>query len=274
YDPIHDFDIYYSVAPGQDASLIDWGNGGIVGLLTEPTDLQMIAEMVYYGAAEDPYTFSITFTLHLQPAPMVTVREALWGITGQYYIVEGVVEYFFDDWWIILSDETGTIYIDANSYSSYFGHTIAVGDTIRILGMRRGYENEDYVPILDSVADLEVLSHGAAPTRTPVTMTVEEMMALDYLCPDVYNQYVSITGTVIFSGNISYPSFDIREAGMPSDATYDIQIWSNTYYDFNDVMDPLVGSVIRVEGYLIGFQYIYAPFDWIVLHVNHEVLVP
>ncbi|HRX44467.1 MAG TPA: hypothetical protein P5091_00340, partial [Acholeplasmataceae bacterium] len=144
---------------------------------------------------------------------------------------------------------------------------------VEVLGERGTFEMQDFVPIMDYAIDIQVISTGNAVNRTATTVTIDDILDIDYLCPDAYNLYVSFTGTVIFSGNIWYPSYDLREDGYINN-TYDLQIWGNTYNPFNDIMDPLVGQVIKVEGYLVGFEYIYGAFDWQVKVTTHEVMIP
>ncbi|MFA5006716.1 MAG: InlB B-repeat-containing protein [Candidatus Izemoplasmatales bacterium] len=267
----------YAPASGFESLPIDWINGGIVGLIAGAIDVDVVCTMTYVDeSGENPveYTDTFVFTIHLVPAPQVTVREALWGAVGERYVLEGVVERHFDDWWIILSDETGRIYVDASGHESWLDVPLNDGDVVRLLGTRALYEYEHYVPILDYVVDIDVVGHVELPDLAPKPMTVQDILELDYLCPDAFNQYVSITGTLVFSGNLWYPSFDIRGEGMPEDGSYDIQIWGNTYQEYNEAIYPLVGSVLRVEGYLIGYQYVYQAFDWIVLDARHAVLHP
>lgn len=270
--------IDYSLAEGFEDVPINWDNAGAVGLLSEPMDVQFVCTLtyvVYEGDTPIEYTDFFTFTLHLIPAQEATVREVLWGTLREFYVLEGIVEYHFDNWWIILSDATGTIYIDATGHEDNLGEFLSNGDVIRILGVRDTYEYENNVPVMKWIVDIDVIGHGAVPTHTPKVMTVEDMLALDYLCPDVFNQYVVIRGTVIFSGNYyGYRSYDIREDGMPETEEYDIQIWSDTYDPFNDIMDPLVGTKLQVEGYLIGYLHLYGPFEWFVMHVSHQTMEP
>ncbi len=117
---------------------------------------------------------------------------------------------------------------------------------------------------------MKVLSKNHTVDTTASHMTVEDILALDYLDPGVFNHYISFTGVVVFSGNQWYPSFDLREDGY-TDNTYDLQLWGDTYDPFNQTMYGLLGQTITVYGYLIGYEYIYQAFDWI-LYVDTYVV--
>ncbi len=275
-DEYHNAELDFTVQNATDALYFDFNNGGFVKIIPASQDVVITVTATRYDyIGEDTVisTASADFTVHLEALETSTVREVLWGEAYKSYILEGVVEMHYFDWWIILSDGSGRIYIDANGYNSYYDiPEIANGDLIQILGRKDFYEGNDYVPVMDSVIDIKVISGGHAITNTATAMTVQEILDLDYLNPDTFNQYVIITGDVIRYGSSTYPGYEIHEAGTPTDRSYNIQLYADTYMPFNDMMLAYVGDVVTVEGYLIGFEYIYDRFDWIVIYVDHEVI--
>ncbi|HBG33135.1 MAG TPA: hypothetical protein DDW82_05430 [Acholeplasmataceae bacterium] len=119
---------------------------------------------------------------------------------------------------------------------------------------------------------MELVSSNHTVDRTPITMTVEDILNIDHLNPDSFNKYISFTGTVIFTGNTWYPSYDLREDGYTI-SEYDLQMWADTYQPYLDMMAPLVGDKMTAEGYLIGFEYIYCEFDWILMYTEHVIII-
>ena len=263
---------YELVNPTQRGLLLD-SSDSLALIVHEATPVEIIATVTYYDEMEEvTYEDTATFTITILPIELSTVREVLYGVVGEYYQTKGVIQYLYEDYYMIIKDSTGLLYVEMPSdTSSYI--SLAVGDEVEVLGERGTFEMQDFVPIMDYAIDIQVISTGNAVNRTATAVTIDDILAIDYLSPDAYNLYVSFTGTVIFSGNIWYPSYDLREDGYINN-TYDLQIWGNTYDPFNDLMDPLVGQVIEVEGYLVGFEYIYGAFDWQVKVTTHEVIIP
>jgi hypothetical protein len=165
-------------------------------------DLQMGRQIGLLWRKLTPYTHSVYFTFIYNPPRWSPYGKALWGLPT-YYILVGVVVFFFEIGWIIFptrtvpSTSTRTLFLLLRSHDRR-------GDTIRILGMRRGFEKRNLRPLLDMRGSTwKFCYHEPLPPATTVTMTVEEMLAF-ILCPIVYNQYVSIIGTVLFSGTSNF----------------------------------------------------------------------
>ena len=275
-DEYHNAELDFTVQNATDALYFDFNNGGFVKIIPASQDVIITVTATRYDYEWEGTvisTASADFTVHLEALDTSTVREVLWGEAYKSYILEGVVEMHYFDLWIILSDGSGRIYIDAYGYNSYYDiPEISNGDLIQILGRKEFYEGNDYVPVMGSVLDINVISGGHPISNTPTAITVQEILDLDYLSPDAYNQYVIVTGDVIRYGSDTYPGYEIHQAGTPTDRSYNIQLYADTYMPFNDMMLAYVGDVVTLEGYLIGFEYIYDRFDWIVIYVDHEVV--
>lgn len=263
---------YSFVNPSQVGILLE-SFDSMALLVDERTSVELLATISHYDElTEFTYSDTTTITIYINPIASSTIREVLFGNVGQYYKTKGIIQYVYEDYYIIIKDETGLLYVEMpNDISSSL--TLAVGDEVEVLGERATFEMMDYVPVMDYAIDIKVLSTGHAVTQTPITMTIDDILDIDYLDPDSFNQYISFTGTVIFSGNSWYPSYDLREDGYLDD-DYDLQLWGNTDDAFNSTMNPLVGQVVEVEGYLIGFEYIYGEFDWQLKVTNVEVIIP
>lgn len=261
YDMIQETEISYSLVDEDIHGLHVSSWEAYAEIVSSLTEIQIQATILYYNDDTSVETSTtITFSIFIEPIEEVSVREVLFGNIGQYYITEGVVQYIFPEYFMIIKDETGLIYVELPGFQ-YINVAPEVGDMVKVLAMRAHFEYEDYVPVMSQTLDIIIVSSDHTITRTPVVMTIDDILALDYLDPDTFNQFISFTGQVIFSGNIWYPSYDLREIGYANE-DYDLQIWGDTYEPFNNTMNPLVGTIIRVEGYLIGFEYIYQAFDW------------
>ena len=263
YDPIQYTEVTYSlVDPLSDAILIgDWRMQ--VMMVDSYQAVDVLATISYIDPDTSvETTTTTTFTVYIEPLELSTVREVLFGRIGNYYITKGVIQYLYPENFMIIKDESGLIFVELPmAYENPI--VLEVGDEVQVLGMRRHYEFEDYVPVMGTAVDIEILSTDNAVTRTAINMNVDDILALDYLDMDTFNQYISFDGTVIFSGNQWYPSFDVREDGYTSNE-YDMQLWGDTYDPFNEMMNPKVGTDVIAYGYLIGFEYIYTEFDWIM----------
>lgn len=261
YDRVQETDISYSLVNSNIHGLHVSSWEAYAEVVTSLTEIQIVATIMYYNYETSlETTTTVTFAIFIEPIDKVSVREVLFGNIGQYYITEGVVQYIYPEYFMIIKDETGLIYVELPGFE-YINVAPEVGDKVQVLAMRANFEYEDYVPVMSQTLDIIIVSSDHTLTQTPIAMTIDAIRALDYLDPDTFNQFISFTGQVIFSGNYWYPSYDLREAGYTNE-DYDLQIWGDTYDPFNDAMDPLVGTVITVEGYLIGFEYIYQAFDW------------
>src|SRR5690606_27122646 len=119
----------------------------------------------------------------------------------------------------------------------------------------------DYVPILDEIMDIEVISSGHTILRTPIPMTIEDILAINHLSPSSFGYYIEITGTVVFSGNTWYPCYDIQQDNFNEDYALELRI-DNIDSVYYDTFNPLLGQEVTIRGYLVGYEYIYDQFDW------------
>jgi hypothetical protein len=270
-DFVHDTEFEYATTNPADAGYFDFQNG-LVKIVTAAVDISItctVSKWEYISGVNTEFSESFTFMVHLEPIAPSSIREVLWGENAKPYLIHGVVQtlYTADDWWVLVKDESGLIYVDARGYTDYLHVTLAVGDEILLLGNRTTYENEGYVPILQNVIDLRVLSGGHAIVRNAIAMTTEEILNLNYLNPDVYNRYISMTGTVVFSGNLTYPSYDLHDDSFVVD-DYDTQLWNDDYPNIDEEMNPYLNTDVAVEGYLYGFEYIFDYYDWQMIYIT------
>jgi hypothetical protein len=271
YDIVQDAEIEYDpLDPMQRSVWFDsWEIYALI--VNQPTEIDVVATITVYNEFYEPLTESITFTITIEPKEEITVRETLFGVIGEYYKTRGIIQYLFPEYFMIIKDETGLIYVELPGNEYLPINDMEVGSEVLVLGMRAHYEYEDYVPVINQVKDIMVTSSGHTINPMVVPMGVNDIINLDYLDPDTFNQYIVFEGTVIFSGNFWYPSYDIREEGY-LDETYDLQMWGDDETSFNATMNGLVGQKIRVYGYLIGYEYVYQAFDWHIKVTHYELV--
>jgi uncharacterized repeat protein (TIGR02543 family) len=271
YDMVHEAEIEYSpINPFQRAVWFDsWDIHALIVL--EDTEIDVVAAITVYDELFNPYEDQVTLTITIKPLQQQTVRETLFGHIGQYYVTKGIIVYLYPEYFMIIKDQTGLIYVEVPGSQYIPSSNHEVGDEVLVLGMRAHFEFEDYVPVINQVMDIMVISldHTVDPTAT--LMTTSDILGLDYLDPMIFNQYIIFEGTVIFSGNTWYPSYDIREEGYV-DNTYDLQMWGDDEDTFNSTMEGLVGQRIRIFGYLIGYEYVYQAFDWHIKVTHYEII--
>lgn len=263
YDPIQLTEVTYTlVDPICSAILLDEYNMQVM-IVNEYTTVEVLATIRIYDELIDDFILgTTTFTVYVDPIEVSTVREVLFGRIGEVYVTEGIIQYLYPDYFMIIKDDSGLIYVEL-PYGENNPFNLEIGDEVQVLGTRENFRYEDYVPIMGTAIDINILSEDNPINRTAISMNIDDILALDYLDPDTFNKYISFDGMVIFSGNTSYPSYDVREDGY-ADEAYDLQLYGDTYDPYNDMMDSKVGSHVVVYGYLIGFEYVYQEFDWIM----------
>ncbi|WP_262095290.1 InlB B-repeat-containing protein [Paracholeplasma vituli] len=270
YNEIHDIELTYTKKNSLDTGIYLETYYSWALWVEQETSVDVTVTMkIYNPLTQLDETRSFDITLVIQPIEISTIVEILYGVTGDTYVFEGIVEAIDPTTFMIIKDDTGRIYIELNSNRDL--PTLSIGDEVRILGLRNLYDYEDYIPVISEIYDLQILSTGHIVNPVYIPTTMADILAIDYLLPDVYNQTVSITGTVIFTGNSWYPSYDLVIDDDYS-STYSIQLIGQDYDTFNAYMDPLVGQTMTIEGYLIGFTYIYDLFDWKVVVINSTVI--
>ncbi|MDX9691204.1 MAG: InlB B-repeat-containing protein [Acholeplasmataceae bacterium] len=271
YDMVHEAEIEYTPEdPFQRAIWFDsWDMHALI-VLTD-TEIDVIASIIVYDELYNPYEDQVTLTITVKPLEQKTVKETLFGNIGQYYVTKGIIQYLYPEYFMIIKDQSGLIYVEIPGAEYLPASSHQIGDEVLILGMRAHFEFEDYVPVINQVMDIMVISTGHTVDPTAIQMTISDIIGLDYLDPMMFNQYIFFEGTVIFSGNMWYPSYDIREEGY-LDNTYDLQMWGDDEDTFNATMNGLVGQRIRIYGYLIGYEYIYQAFDWHIKVTHYEII--
>lgn len=266
YDQVYEIYFEYLLKNPSDSSFINLDNYGIIGPVGEERDfvIETIVGIYDYETSE-LLTKTTEITITVSPITLSSVKDVLYGVIGDNYYFKGIIEFAYSDFneWIILNDGLNRIYIDCYGCLEYQGFEYQTGDEIELIGMRTTYSNNGYVPIVDSVSWLTVLSSGHVITPTPIVMTIADILALDYTNPEVYGYYIEITGNIVFSGNIDYPSFDVHLDEYVTD-DYNLQLWDDEDDLYDDRFYPMLGQTITVRGYLIGFEYIYSTFDWIL----------
>ena len=273
-DPLFSVYFSYELVTPLNSDLINMDDYGMqVMPVSTETNVEVRLNLEYYDSSTmTTYTDSYIFEVTILPMEMETIREVLWGTLYEYHLTTGVVQYIHDDYFMIVKDSTGSIYVELYDCLDRFGFMPAEGDLVKFAGDKYTYENEHFIPIMGDVFYMELVSSNHTVDRTPITMTVEDILNIDHLNPDSFNKYISFTGTVIFTGNTWYPSYDLREDGYTI-SEYDLQMWADTYQPYLDMMAPLVGDKMTAEGYLIGFEYIYCEFDWILMYTEHVIII-
>ncbi len=262
----------YSLVNEVDSSIIDMENYGRVLAVSTQTLVPLILTATYYDSDLDTYyTDTAEFTVTVDAIESLNLYDFLYAPLYTYYQVEGTIQAMDTEshGWILIKDSFGRLLVKMTSLPSA---VYAVGDYVRLSGMKTYNFWQDYVPFMEYVMDIEVISSGSVETTFPV-MTISDILALNYLDVESFCLPITFTGTVIFSGNVSYPSFDLREDGYLTN-DYDLALYGTTYNDFNDYMGTLVGSQVVVTGYLVGFEYIYQAFDWKLYVTSVDVIEP
>lgn len=257
---------YYQLSDPSDEAFINTSTG-LISIITEPRTLSLIVYAEYLDEFTPEITSKTTeLIIDLSPIELSSIKDVLYGELGELYYFKGIIEFAYTnhDYWMILNDGVNRIYVDCDDCEEYKGITFEIGDEVEIMGIRGTYWNNYYVPIIEDVRWLNVISSENTLTLTPTSMTVSDILAIDYTHPDVYSQYIEITGTILFSGNFSYPSYDLHEVGMIDDV-YDIQLWDDDDAFYDERFELLIGQTVTIRGYLIGYGSIYSAFDWIIL---------
>lgn len=270
YDEIHSIQLTYAQTNPLVAGVFinEWM--AFTQLVDVQTTISITATMSIFNMMTETYdTDTFEFSILVNPYTVSTIYDVLFGVTGDMYTIEGIIEAIDPTTFMILNDGYHRIYIEMPANIDL--PSLSIGDEVRILGNRNLYDFESYIPVIDDIFDIQVLSSDSPINTAYTSMDMADILAIDYLSPDVYNQPVTLTGVVIFTGNTWYPCFDIVIDGTYP-ATYSIEMKGQDYDAFNALMEPLVGETIRIEGYLIGFTYIYDLFDWKVVVLQTTVI--
>ncbi|MDX9808372.1 MAG: hypothetical protein RBS87_07460, partial [Acholeplasma sp.] len=270
YDEIHGMQLSYAKTNPTDAGAFinDWT--AFTQLVGVQTTLSITATMSIYNMMTETYdTDTFEFSIVVNPYTVSTIYDVLFGVTGEMYTIEAVIEAIDPTTFMILNDGNHRIYVEMSVNIDL--PSLSIGDEVRILGKRNLYDYESYVPVIDDIFDIQILSSDNPINTIYTPFYMADILAIDYLSPDVFNQSIALTGVVIFTGNTWYPCFDIVIDGT-FPATYSIEMMGQDYDAFNALMEPLIGETITIEGYLIGFTYIYDLFDWKVVVLQTTVV--
>src|SRR5690606_26106739 len=123
-------------------------------------------------------------------------------------MIEGTVQQFNLDSFIILKDETGVIYVD--TYLS-IDHEISIGDNLVVYGYRGFYNYSNGTPVLVSYGVVKNKGAGNPIENEAEVIDVAGIYDIDHNEPNQHLKYVTFTGKIIFTGNSYYPSHAILE---------------------------------------------------------------
>ncbi|MFA7106670.1 MAG: hypothetical protein WC154_05165, partial [Candidatus Izemoplasmatales bacterium] len=215
----------------------------------------------------------VDILITIKPRENTDIVDVLYGEFNEKYQLQGIVvgiqldsngEYET----MIIEDLTGKIFVQIGLVNNiYQGDMLelALGDEVSVIGYKMSFDDESLVPAIAFPSVIEVISSGNPYDNTPIQMTFEEVLALDYTDPTIYTQYIEITGRVDYNGSYSYPTYYLRSNELFCDyhnEYYQFDLFSSTYTDFNTLMSDLVGQDVIIKGYLIGFTSNYTHFEW------------
>lgn len=262
-------DITYSILEPEYQDYINFDDFFAVMMFDTPTTLTLRATLSRDNESMDGIiSLDYDVSVSMAPREVLSLKEFLYAPEYYPYIIEGYVEYAFYDHnsWLIIGDGENRVYAECRDCAEN-GLIYQVGDYVRLLGFKDTYEWEDYVPIFDEVLDIEVISSGHTITRTPIPMTIEDILALNHLSPSSFGYYIEITGTIVFSGNSTYPCYDIQQANFNEDYALELRI-DNEDSVYDSMFEPLLDQEVTIRGYLVGYEYIYDQFDWNLIVVE------
>src|SRR5690606_24738372 len=95
--------------------------------------INITATMKIFNMMTETYdTETFTFDIIVRPNSLSTIHEVLNGITGEMYVIEGIIEAIDPETFMLIKDATGRIYVETRS--NIVLPTLAIGDEVRILG--------------------------------------------------------------------------------------------------------------------------------------------
>ncbi|MFP4078842.1 MAG: hypothetical protein ACLFUQ_06840, partial [Candidatus Izemoplasmataceae bacterium] len=272
----YDVHIDYEVADPIDALYIDTDNL-VANTVNEATDVVVKATVTPYGSVISGTAY-LTYRIH--PKETVPIKDVLFGRPDRIYQVEGIVIAASgldqDEPWMIVEDESGRIYVDLSTadYTLFDVDDITyeVGDEVRIIARMGHFDYDGIIPNLTNVRVVDVRSSDNTFTHEPITMTFEDILELDYLYPEMFYQYIEITADL----NLRYNRYELNDDDYYSDDYYGIMHYplglKGQDSTFSATMGDLTGETITVRGYLIGFEYMNADFDWYMAYVSHDTV--
>jgi len=267
FDPkyIHNYDynLEYDIAvknPEDEKYFFD--NYYYIGIVEE--EMYVTFEVTL---SDGTYTKTFEQDIHIMPISKSTVEDVLYGIDGELYLIEGIVQTYSYDEFIVLKDETGTIVIAARWYEEDV--EFEIGDKLKILGYRDYYDWGNATPILETFGFIINTGEKVEINNDATLYDITHILKIEYTNPGVYTMYVVFTGVVRFTGNYYYPCYGLVEAEYGND--YTLELVGPTYDEFNEMMQPLVGETINVKGWLV-FKSTYSRFLWDLIYDSHVVI--
>lgn len=262
YNGYHQVSYQYSLENELDSEFISLENYRIL-IVEEVKVIRFIVQVIY--DEENFQETMIELTIH--PLPVSTIRDVLWGERYQNYFIEGIVQGYHEDRFVIVKDATGMIYVEIVGCVDQTN--VEVGALVQIIGYRDYYRNSELVPILYNESQVKVISLNHEVIKVPEEMNFCDIIAIDYLNPDSYVKYIEISGKVVFTGNTYYPSFAILDE--TSGTSYKLEMVGQTYYEFNEMMKTYLDQNITVSGWLTGMDYFYSEFSWYLVYDSHLI---
>lgn len=265
--------IAYTLVDEADAIYVDIDRM-IAGYVSEDVTVQLLATITNQDGMT---TDTVTLSLVIHPRTDTSIHDILWGSDDVYQttgIVVAVVQdgSFYDYMIIDNGFDRILVYLDHMDYGTFGSvHDVAIGDEVRVIASRGSFDYDGLVPALMTPSVITTLSTGNTVVNTAVEMTFDDILALDYLNPEVYYQYIVITDRVISAGNYYYPAYALADDNYPG-YEYELMLYGPDYATFNTLMATLDGETLSVTGYLIGMPSVYSAFGWEMIYESHVVI--
>lgn len=228
--------------------------------------------ITYQDDGMEPISLSTTVELTLKPRDILTLSEVYrrpYG--GDYVAMKGIIQEVQNgyDGWFVLKDETGLIFV--NIYNTYFdGVDFEVGDEVIVYGYYR-YDSSYAAPQIDFSDEIVILSRGNEVSKpAPITLSIEEVFALDYLDPYITGMYIATTGTVVRTGSSWYGYTYYLEAG---NRRIMLMPLVNDTVDGETLLIQNIGQTITISGYLYGLSSSYSYNNW-YMSFSGAILTP
>ncbi len=237
-----------------------------VNIINEARTITFIITATKFTDGQDNLTRTFEVEVTISPIETTDVKEVVLGKNNKKYMIEGIVTACYPGNWMYVEDETGIIYVRIYTDSDDYGNEIKIGDKVLALGYR---QYDQITPILSSI-NVKVLSSNNSFTKVATPITVEDLINIDYLNPLIYGKYISVTGTLVKTGNYYYPNYEVHQDGYNTPFIFDLQ---ESNEDYKAMINEYVGDVVTVEGYLNEFWSYYATFPWYIIYNSHTVII-
>jgi hypothetical protein len=215
--------------------------------------------VVNYNKNGITLTDSVIISINANPRDVKTIAEVIHSAPNATYCLRGTVVLVGDlnESWYYLKDDTGIIMVDVAG--TYHGLSrFNVGDELILYGT---YSNQDpSFPRISSTYDAVVRSSNNLVFVTPLEMSIDDIWNLDYLDPNIYGQYLAVSGTIQKRGDYYDPYYVLVKG--------DKEIRFKTVY--NPTINPVgvlyqnIGNSLTVAGYLHSFEFDEETCTWIM----------